>query len=75
MIKELTSTDALVLETIADDIKSGLNAVFAICGAMEYGNSSASGYADGLYFVYYALAEKTKKLFEVIGISESEADQ
>lgn len=75
MIKELTSTDALVLETIAGDIKGGLNAVFAICSAMDCSNSDAECYASGLYFVYYALDEQAKKLFEVLGIPESEESQ
>lgn len=41
MIKNLTSTDALALETIANDIKGAVNAVFAICSAMECSDNDA----------------------------------
>lgn len=70
MIKNLTSTDTLALETIANDIKGGINTILAICDAMEYGGSDAKSYTDGLYFVHDALCEQTEKLCEVIGMGK-----
>lgn len=68
MTKNLTSTDTLALEAIANDIKGAVNAVFAICIAMECGHSAAKSYTDGLYFVHDALCGQTEKLCEIIGV-------
>lgn len=69
MTKNLTSTDALALETIANDIKGGINTILAICDAMEYGGSDAKSYTEGLYFVHDALCGQTEKLCEIIGVN------
>lgn len=75
MIKKLISTDALALEKIVYDIKGGINAVFAICNAMECGCSDARSYVDGLYFVHDALHEQTEKLCEIIDVDSLDDKQ
>lgn len=75
MIKNLTSTDALALEKITYDIKGGINAVFAICDAMECGCSDARSYVDGLYFAHDALYGQTEKLCEIIGVDSPDGKQ